>query len=177
MSIRKRLNEKREQLPLSQKKFGKFGRAKNWEALGATGADEHCIVADETKDDRLLAAIKTSIEKIAGLALSDKCKAAIAQLMMGLYVDNIEQIKDALEIIRADCIGLNPINDDKKAMNEAIPDYGKGELTTAEKNLITAYRKASQPDKSLIDRLTQLVERAAENETKSGIAEDVIDGE
>jgi len=127
--------------------------------------------------DQLLAAIKAATGKIAGLALSDQCKAAIAQLLIGLHTDNIEQIKEALAIIRADYIGLERVNDAKKEVIEAIPDDGKCELTAAEKNLIAIYRKAAQSDKSLMDSVAQLVERAAENEAKSGIAEDVIDGE
>ncbi|MGZ5013731.1 MAG: hypothetical protein ACXV7E_06900 [Methylobacter sp.] len=194
MSIRERLNEKRKRLTLSQKKFGKFGRAKKssqlnyeagkglpnndyWKAAGATGADQHYILAGETKSDQLLAATKTSTEKIAGLALSDQCKAAVAQLLTGLHADNIEQIKDALEIIRADYLGLNHVNDDKKEIIEAVSDCDKCELTTSEKNLIAAYRKATQTDKSLMDRLAQLLEKVLEDEAESGIAENVIDGE
>ncbi|HEY8160587.1 MAG TPA: hypothetical protein VIF10_18005 [Methylobacter sp.] len=194
MSIRKRLNEQRKRLELSQKKSGKFGRikkssqlnyeAKNgsptnncWDAIAAPNTAVHDILTGETKRDQLLAAIKASTEKIAGLALSEQCKAAIAQLLTGLHADNIEQIKDALEIIRADYIGPNYVNNDKKEVIEAVSDYGTCELTAAEKNLIAAYRKATQTDKSLMDRLAQLLERVLEDEAESGIAENVIDGE
>lgn len=92
-----------------------------------------------------------------------------------MHADNIEQIEDALAIIQADYIGLKHVNDAKKEVIEAVPDDGK--LTAAEQNLIAVYRKAAQSDKSLIDRVAQLLEKAVENDAKSGIAENVIDGE
>lgn len=194
MSIRERLNEQRKRLELSQKKFGKFGRAKKssqlnheagqgsltkdyWYTIAALDALVHYILTGEIKRNQLLAAFKTSTEKIAGLALSNNSKAAIAQLLTGFCTDNIEQIADALEIIRADYIGPEHVNNDKEEVTEAISDYGKYKLITAEKNLINAYRKADQTDKSLIDRLAQLIEKTVEDEAESGIAENVIDGE
>jgi hypothetical protein len=173
MSIRKRLNQKHQQPVLSQKKSGKFRRAKkpfrlSYEAGEGTLNDDywravvvdvvrHYVSAGETKHDRLL--------------------AAMAQLLTGLRADHSEQVTDALDIIRAEYIGPNCVNDDAKKPIKAIPDYGVYELTLAEKNLIAAYRKATQTDKSLIDRLARLVKKAAEHEIDAGIAENVIDGE
>lgn len=135
----------------------------------------HYILTGETKRDQLLAAVKASTEKMAGLALVSRYRGAIDQLLTGLYVENIDQIKEALENIGAGYVGLNGINKDKKCVADAISDYGKCELTTAERNLIAVYRKAVGQDKFFIDRLAQLVEKAVEAE--SGIAEGVIDGE
>jgi hypothetical protein len=75
----------------------------------------------------------------------DKYKAAIDQLLIGLCVENMEQIKDVLESILSDDVGLNGINEGIKCVAEAMPDYDKYELTTAEKNLIAAYYRKAPP--------------------------------
>lgn len=163
MSVEERLGEECKRIGLNQTESGHYEAGKGslnadyCEAIASAGADVHYILTGQTQHDQLLAALKAFMEKMPGLALSCQCKAEMAQLLTALYSANSEQIKEAL-----DSIPENKKHDEAK-------------LTTAEKNLIDAYRKASGQDKSLMDRLAQLTEKAIEND--SGIAEDVFDGE
>ena len=180
MSVKERLAEECKRIGLKQTELDHYKTDESslnvdyWEAIASAGADVHYILTGQTRRDQLLAAIKTSTEKMPGLALTDKCKAAVAQLLTGLYVENTEQIKEALENIRVGYISLDSMSQDNKHA-EAMPDDDKSKLTTAEKNLIDAYRKTSGQDKYFMDRLAQLLEKAVV--ANSGIAEGVIDGE
>ena len=179
MSVEERLSEECKRLGLNPAEFDHYKTGESslnvdyWEAIALAGADVDYILTGQSRHDQLLAAIKASTEKMP-LALADKCKAAIIQLLAGLYVENTEQIKEALENIRSGHVGLDSISEDKKHA-VAMPDDNRSKLTMTEKNLINAYRKASGQDKSLMERLVRLTEKAIEAD--SGIAEDVIDGE
>lgn len=183
ISIGERLKKVRENMELSQSAFAKIAENKgvagatrqsqaNYEkgkqvpgaeflaAIAEAGADVHYILTGQTKQDQLLKAIKEATSKAADLPLINECKAAIAQLLTGLQVDNMNLITDALDIIRSDYVGLG--NGDVAPEEKA--DYANDELTTAEKDIIEAYRKAAQPDKAFMERLAQLVEKDAMNE-------------
>jgi len=181
MSVEKRLSEECKRIGLNQTVSGHYITGENllsvdyWGAMASAGADVHYILTGQSQHDQLLAAIKASTEKMPGLALADKCKAAIAQLLTGLHFENIELIKEALESIRSGNVDLNSISEDKTQAEATPGDDEETELTMSEKNLINAYRKASRKDKTLMDRLAQLTEKTVE--ANAGIAADVIDGE
>jgi hypothetical protein len=180
MSIEERLGIECKRLGLNRTEFDHYKAGESslnvdyWEAIVSAGVDVHYILTGQTKHDQLLAAIKASTEKMPGLALVDKCKAAIAQLLTGLYVENTEQIKEPLESIRSGYVGLDGISQNNKHAHDMSEDF-KSKSTATEKKLIGAYRKASGQDKSFMDRLAQLTEKAIEAD--SGIADGVIDGE
>lgn len=180
MSVEERLGEERKRIGLKQTESDHYKAGESslnvdyWQAIASAGADVHYILTGQTRHDQCLTAIKACAEKMPGLALSGQCKAAVAQLLAGLYVENTEQIKQALESIRSEYVSLDSTCQDKKQA-EAMPDDDKAKLTMTEKNLINAYRKASEQDKSLMERLARLTEKAIEAD--SGIAQDVIDGE
>jgi hypothetical protein len=180
MSVEERLSEECKRIGFNQTEFDHYKAGESslnvdyWKAVALAGVNVHYILTGQTLHAQLLAAIKASMEKMPGLALADKCKAAVAQLLTALYLENTEQIKQALENIRSGNIGQDSISDGKKYA-EAMPDDNRSKLTMTEKYLINAYRKASAQDKSMMDRLAQLTEKAIEAD--SGIAEDVIDGE
>lgn len=180
MSVEERLSEECKRIGLNRTEFDHYKAGKsslnvdNWEAFASVGADVHYILTGQTQHDQFLATIKASTEKLPGLALTGKGKAAIAQLLTGLYVENTEQVKQALENIRSGYVGLDSVSPDNKH-GEGMPDDDSSKLTTAEKSLVDAYRKASRQNKSFMNRLAQLTEKAVEAD--SGIAENVIDGE
>jgi len=181
MSVEERLSEECKRIGLNQTASGHYITGESslnvdyWGAMASAGVDVHYILTGQTRHDQFLAAIKASRGKMPGLALADKCKAAIVQLLTGLYDENTEQIKEALKSLRSGYIGLDSTSEDKTHAEAKHDDDEETKLTAAEKILIKAYRKASRRDKSLMDRLAQLTEKVVEAD--SGIAEDVIDGE
>jgi transcriptional regulator with XRE-family HTH domain len=134
-------------------------------SFAAAGADMHYILTGETKQDQLLKAIKEATGKVADLPLLSECKAAIAQLLTGLQVDNMDLITDALDIIRSDYVGLGKVQNTAEASQD--------NLTIAEKDLIDAYRKAAQPDKAFMERLAELAANATKDEAEPESEKDV----
>jgi hypothetical protein len=174
MSVEERLTEECKRIGLKQAEFDLkidegLLKVDFWETIALAGADVYYILTGQTRYDQILRAIKASTEKMSGLALSVKCKAAIAQLLAGLYADDMQQVKEALAVFQSAYVGEDKNN------AEAMTDKNEAKLTSTEKKLIDAYRKASVQDKLLMERLAQLTEKVIE--ANSGIAEDVIDGE
>jgi transcriptional regulator with XRE-family HTH domain len=69
---------------------------------------------------------------------------------------------DLLNILHAVALG----NGD--AVEEAMADYANSELTVAEKDLLAAYRQASEVDRTILARVAQLIEEATRDESESG---------
>lgn len=185
MSLGERLAEERKRMKLNQTEFGKIGgvtkttqlnyeaddRSPNvdyWQAIAAKGADTHYILTGETPQQHLLKMLKESTGKVADLPLINECKAAIAQLLMGLQMNNMELITDALYIIRSDYVGLGGAKGALPDVVEAMGDYANNELSVAEKDLLSAYRAAADIDRTLIDRMAQFAAKAAKDEAESG---------
>jgi transcriptional regulator with XRE-family HTH domain len=166
--IGSRLKQERDRLDLTQTDFGGIAGVKkrtviDWEqgnssptavqlsALAAAGVDVQFVLTgirslnmpnDVRNTAHQLYLVKSSTEAIEPLHL-DKYRAA-----------ELQSILCAVARGNGDVVA------------EAMGDYASSELTAPEKDLLAAYRKASDVDRALIDRLAQLVVKAAEDEAK-----------
>lgn len=173
ISIGERLRKVREDKGLSQSAFAEIAEQKgvagatrqsqaNYEkgkqapsaaylaAIAAAGADVHFILTGESPQRHMLAAIEASSKKVADLPLVNECKAAIAQLLVGLQMDNIGLITDALDIIRSDYVGLGEAKGAIPAAQSLRPDQVA---------LLDNLERCAKEDQEAIKRITSIAAR------------------
>lgn len=63
------------------------------------------------------------------------------------------------------------------AVAEAMGDYANGELTMAEKDLLAAYRAATEHDKAFMERLAHFATKAIKDEAEQGKEENTVSGD
>ncbi len=170
--IGERLKSERERLGLNQTDFGaiagvKKGTIINWEkddsspttvqlfALAAQGVDVQYVQTGRTKLERRLDALKKVTDSVVSLPIPEDKQIILRDILYATEAEDYGLLSGLLRALTQDsgCV-----------VTETMADYAGSNLTVAEKDLLSDYRKATQADQEVISRVAQLAVSSDKNE-------------